>query len=270
MQPYEIGKKISENYIAFSPGFNDAMKQKYLRKIADSVLIDREYMLLLPQPNSLQLIEKMKRKLNGTAFLGEESSLQSFKKNATDKKIIHLATHGEFNNIRPEKSKLIFAKNGDEHVIDSNALYLEDIYGLKINTQLAILAACESGRPGYEDGEGMVSFAHALNYAGSENILTSLWKTDEQSSCKIIQLFLNNIEQKMPLTKALQQAKLQYLQNAEGRTIAPAYWAGFILMGNNTMIDIDQSGYPIYWYSVGLLIIIATFIFLRFLKQKGR
>lgn len=270
LQPYEIGKKMSENYIAFSPGFNDAMKKEYSRKIADSVLIDREYMLLLPQPNSLQLIEKMKRKFNGTAFLGEESSLQSFKKNATDKKIIHLATHGEFNNIRPEQSKLIFAKNENEHVIDSNALYLKDIYGLELNTQLAILAACETGRPGYEDGEGMVSFAHALNYAGSENILTSLWKTDEQSSCKIIQLFLNNIEQKLPLTKALQQAKLQYLQDAEGRTIAPPYWAGLILMGNNTMIELGYQSDTFYWWIIGFLFIVTTYIFLSFLKQKRR
>ena len=58
-----------------------------------------------------------------------------------------------------------------------------------MSSNLAILTACETGKPTYQAGEGMISLAHAFNYAGSESILTSLWKIDEQSSAVIIESF---------------------------------------------------------------------------------
>ena len=60
-------------------------------------------------------------------------------------------------------------------------------------SNLTILSACESGKPGYQDGEGMVSLAHAFNYAGSQRILMALWKIDEQSSSRITEFFIENI-----------------------------------------------------------------------------
>jgi len=83
-----------------------------------------------------------------------------------------------------------------------------------------MLTACESGKPGYQDGEGMISLAHAFNYAGSESILTGLWKIDEQASAMLLDLFYENLADGLPKDEALRQAKLSYLQQAEGRMLA--------------------------------------------------
>jgi CHAT domain-containing protein len=69
----------------------------------------------------------------------------------------------------------------------------------------------------------MISLAHSFNYAGSESILTSLWKIDEQSSAQIIENFYGYIKKGLPKDEALQKAKLDYIATASGRTIAPQY-----------------------------------------------
>jgi len=123
----------------------------------------------------------MQDKLGGEVFVNNGSTQSSFRENADNKKIVHIGTHAEFNNEKPELSRLIFSKNTDSSA-DNNSLILYDIYNCNINTDLTILTACESGKPGYQDGEGMIALAHAFNYAGSKSILTSLWPVDEESA----------------------------------------------------------------------------------------
>ena len=113
---------------------------------------------------------------NGQSFLNENASKQLFINKAREHKIIHIGTHAESNNLNPELSRLVFAKNiTDTLNLDDNYLYNYEIYNIDLSSELAILTACETGKPGYQPGEGMISLAHAFNYAGSESILTSLW-----------------------------------------------------------------------------------------------
>ncbi|MCB0427212.1 MAG: CHAT domain-containing protein, partial [Mangrovimonas sp.] len=88
---------------------------------------------------------------------------------------------------------------------------------------------------------------HAFNYAGSESILTSLWKIDEQSSATILTSFYDYLAQGLSKDKALQLAKLDYLSQAKGRTLEPQYWAGMILMGNTAPIDMQTAQTPWLW-----------------------
>jgi len=241
------------NYVAFAPGFSDENKTAYQQSIKDSGRLDRQYMTLLPQPYTKSLVQKIQDKLGGDIFLGNGSTKTSFKQNAGNNRIVHIGTHAEFNNEKPELSRLIFSKNTDS-VAANNSLFLYDIYNCNINTDLTILTACESGKPGYEDGEGMVSLAHAFNYAGSKSILTSLWPVDEQSASFITEKFIENLAAKIPAGEALQQAKLVYLQQADGRMKSPVYWAGLVLMGDaGTVMLSPKSNYEKWFWLTGIL-----------------
>src|SRR5690606_33331199 len=58
------GEKILEfdqNFIAFAPGFNKAMKQGYRLAIKDSIFLDRAYLTLLPQPFNTDVVKKFSR-----------------------------------------------------------------------------------------------------------------------------------------------------------------------------------------------------------------
>ena len=254
-----------KDFIAFAPEFNDKMKQDYSIAIKDSISIDETYLSLLPQPFSVDLAKEYSRLFDGDYFINENASKQVFKNEANEHKIIHIGTHAESNNISPELSRLIFAKNIED---EDNSLYTFEIYNENLNSNLAILTACETGKPTYQSGEGMISLAHAFNYAGSESILTSLWKIDEKASSEIIEFFYENIKDGLPKDKALQQAKLNYIKNAEGRTIAPQYWAGLVLIGNTTPIDLTASSSTIIWYILSALLLIFATVYLIKTSKK--
>jgi len=251
------------NFIGFAPGFDDSMKERYQMTIQDSISIDKTYLTLLPQPHSLELTKDFSKHFNGSSYLNEKSTEQVFKERAKEHKIIHIGTHAESNNITPELSRLIFAKEiTDSASSDDNSLYTFEIYNTNLSANLAILTACETGKPTYQAGEGMISLAHAFNYAGSESILTSLWKIDELSTAEIIHEFYNNISNGLDKDEALQKAKLSYLEKAEGREMDPEYWAGLVLIGDTSPIVIGSDSNSLWYWILGVVLIILLLYFL--------
>ncbi|RYG26234.1 MAG: CHAT domain-containing protein, partial [Chitinophagaceae bacterium] len=155
-------RKKNGNFAAFVPAFSDDVKKEYMTALqADTLRADNEYLSLLPLPFSVDLARNMQRKMGGVLFEGNESTPFAFRSNAGNKSIIHIGTHAEANNLHPEYSRLIFAKDF-AHAADSNAVFLYDIYNYDLGSDLTVLTACDTGRPGLNDGEGMISMAHAF------------------------------------------------------------------------------------------------------------
>lgn len=260
----ENGIDYGNSFVAFAPEFTQKMKQDYEMTITDSIHLDKTYLTLLPQPFSLDLAEQFSNRFSGNVFLNEKATKQVFFKFAKEHKIIHIGTHAESNNANPELSRLVFAKNISEaDEVDDNYLYTYEIYDYDLSSDLAILTACETGKPTYQPGEGMISLAHAFNYAGSRSILTSLWEIDEQSSMEIVASFYRYLAHGKPKDLALRNAKLDYLSKAEGRTLHPQYWSGLVLMGDIGPISIGSS---ISWWlwavvSIGFLTLILLVLF---------
>lgn len=257
------------DFIAFAPEFNEEMKENYKISITDSINIDKTYLKLIPQPFATDLAKEYSNLFNGTSFLNENASKQIFTEQAKEHKIIHIGTHAESNNLSPELSRLIFAKNTTDSISSAdNSLYTYEIYNQNLSSNLAILTACETGKPSYQSGEGMISLAHAFNYAGSESILTSLWKIDEQSSATIVENFYGYLKKGLPKDEALQKAKLDYIASAEGRIITPQYWAGLVLIGDTSPI-VFQSSHLLYWLLGTVLIIIIIILVKRKLSKNS-
>jgi len=253
----------SNDFIAFAPEFNDQMKENYKFTISDSVNIDNTYLTLLPQPFTADLVKESSKLFDGSSFTNENASKQVFTRQAKEHKIIHIGTHAESNNISPELSRLIFAKTINDTISsEDNSLYTYEIYNQNLSSNLAILTACETGKPTHQAGEGMISLAHAFNYAGSESILTSLWKIDEKSSPQIIENFYSYIKKGLPKDEALQKAKLDYIATAKGRTLAPQYWAGLVLIGDTAPINLQTSSNFVFWL-MGMLLIILIVVLIK-------
>ncbi|MFK7756275.1 MAG: CHAT domain-containing protein [Flavobacteriales bacterium] len=248
---------------AFAPGFNDEMKSNYQSSLTDSLSFDFDYLSLLPQPFALSLAEESVDKFGGSAFLQQNSTASNFFSNAGGNNIIYIGTHAESNNINPQLSKFIFAKESGS---EENEIYNYQIYNTNLKSNLAILTACETGKPTYQPGEGMISMAHAFNYAGSKSILTSLWKIDEKSNVKIVELFYAELEKGVSKDVALQRAKLAYLNTEEGRTLNPRYWSGLVLMGDTSAMPLHFTG-SIWWILALSLVLVIIIAFL--MRKKG-
>ena len=255
---------IQSNFVGFAPGFFDDMKSSYLSAVKDSFRVDYSYLKLIPQPFTEQLLEGLEDQMNGTVYSKQMSTLEQFSKEAGKHRIIHIGTHAESNNLTPEFSRLIFAKNGTK---EENSLYAKDIYAMDLSSELAVLMACETGKPTYQPGEGMISLAHAFNYAGSKSLLTGLWKIDEEASTKIAENFYRYIAQGMQKDESLRLAKLDYLASANGRALSPEFWAGLILIGNADKINLESSSQNLFIY-IALSIVLLLVLSLLYSRNK--
>lgn len=266
IEPSQSLENAKDNFVGFSPEFSDEQKKQYSASIkSDSLHLDNTYLSLLPLPFTTSLTKKIKGDLGGSLFLNNESTINTFRTKAGGHSIIHIGTHAESNNNHPEYSRLIFAKDPQTSNAE-NSVYLFDIYNCDLRSDLSILTACESGKPGYQDGEGMLSMAHAFNYAGSQSILTALWKIDEQVSTFITDQFYKNLQAGMSKDVALQQAKLHYLKNNEGRLLAPQYWAGLVIMGDTSPVQLKPA-YSKWWWIGGAAIAVALIAFFWYRRK---
>lgn len=257
---------FKSNFVAFAPGFIDRMKTEYLSGLKDSLYMDRAYLTLIPQPFTLALVKKVKSLFGGSLYVEDQSTVSRFKESAGSNRIIHIGTHAESNNLSPAFSKLIFSKESKgESFPEDNSLYAFDIYNIDLRAKLAVLTACETGKNTFDPGEGMVSLAHAFNYAGSESLLIGLWKIDEKASSIIVEEFYQNLSNGLDKAEALQKAKLHYLTIAKGRELSPDFWAGLILMGDPGPMVFERT---VKWWVY--LVVLAAIAILLIAWRKSR
>jgi CHAT domain-containing protein len=158
----------------------------------------------------------------------KQASESNFKLEDLNKyRYLHLATHGIVNESEPALSR-IFLNPGQN---EDGSLYAGEIYNLKINADLVTLSACETGLGKVAKGEGIVGLSRALQYAGANNIIVSLWQVaDESTSQMMIDFYKYNLSNDHHgYNEALRQAKLGLLNSEEYNS--PYYWAPFILVG---------------------------------------
>ncbi|WP_075348763.1 CHAT domain-containing protein [Algoriphagus marinus] len=257
-------QSYKSNFVAFAPGFFDEMKAEYLSSIKDSLQIDRSYMKLIPQPFTERLVDKLKKLFGGTVYSQKTSTRDQFAEEAGQYRVLHIGTHAESDNLSPEFSRLIFAKTSEN---EENSLFAKDIYQMDLSSELAVLIACETGKPIYQPGEGMISLAHAFNYAGSKSLLIGLWKIDEEASSKIAASFYEYLADGMSKDEALRQAKLDYLSIAEGRALSPEFWAGLITMGDSSPIVL-QPVRNLKWLLGFAFVILLGVLLLIYIRKK--
>ncbi len=156
-------------------------------------------------------------------------------------KILHFATHGFVNEEKPELSGILFAQDTSTvikslpHLLaqqNEGILYQSEIYNLNFNADLVVLSACETGLGKITKGEGVIGLTRALLYAGSKNIIVSLWSVNDKSTSKLMISFYENLltEKKQDkFAKNLSEAKRKMIK--DGNYSHPYFWSPFILIG---------------------------------------
>ncbi len=157
----------------------------------------------------------------------QESALKTeqFKKS----KYIHFATHGVVNETSPELSQIFLAATAEQK--EDGNLYSGEIYNLAINADLVTLSACQTGLGKITKGEGIIGLTRALLYAGSRNVVVSLWKVADESTAILMIDFYKVLLEKHRgnFSASLRQAKINMIN--EGKFSKPYYWSPFVLIG---------------------------------------
>lgn len=168
--------------------------------------------------------------LPGRTFTGEQATKQQFLANLNRYPVVHLATHAIADTGNSTASFIAFYPQCRQP--GGDALYLEELYGLQMDaTRLLIISACETGHGQLVTSEGVLSLTRGFAYAGCASIVNSFWKADDEATAAILHRFHTYLQKGYTKSKALRQAKLDYLHsNALHKT--PEYWAHLILTGD--------------------------------------
>jgi CHAT domain/Tetratricopeptide repeat len=138
-----------------------------------------------------------------------------------DATLIHLATHAFFDADNPLESGIVLA---------DGVLTAREVLQHRLQADLLILSACESGRVGSLGGEELAGLSQAFLQAGVRSLLVSLWQVDDQATGELIKAFYGARQDGADKALALRQAMTQIQQNP--RWSDTYYWGAFVLVGD--------------------------------------
>ncbi len=141
--------------------------------------------------------------------------------------LLHFAAHGLVDDREPAYSGLLL---GAEPASDDDGLLqVHEIFDLRLDAELVVLSACDTGLGKPVRGEGILGLSRAFFYAGATSLVVSLWPVADASSGELMQAFYRHLQNGAGKAEALAAAKRELL--ASDRYAHPFYWAPFILVG---------------------------------------
>lgn len=145
-------------------------------------------------------------------------------------RILHFATHSQFDNEHPELSGVVLSCVDENGRPRNGFLRLNDIYNLRLNSDLVVLSACETALGAEIKGEGLIGLTRAFLYAGSPRVVATLWKIDDRATAG----FMDHFYEAMLIRGERPAAALRSAQIAmwkETGSAVPYDWAAFSLQG---------------------------------------
>jgi CHAT domain-containing protein len=193
----------------------------------------------------------------------DETALKEVVKGVRHPRVLHVATHGFF--LADQKatlrsgalaqednrssgmedpmlrSGLLFAgadrtlrgdpaaEDVDDGVLTAYEASTLDLQG----TELVVLSACETGLGEQQKGEGVFGLRRALQEAGAEAVLMSMWSVPDRETQELMTKFYGHWLSGMEKHEALRRAQLEereIVQKRYGKDL-PYYWGAFVLVG---------------------------------------
>lgn len=224
---------------------------------------------LTPLPGSREEIQLLADRFRGEFWQGSAARESRFKERAADFGLLHITTHTLINELFPSFSRLVFAE--EERGKGDGILNVYELYGMRLHAELVVLSACNTGIGVIKEGEGIASLARAFAYAGSPNLIMSLWPVKDNTTPKLMAHFYDSLSVGRPKGEALRQAKLAYLQQENDLFLHPYYWGGFIYTGDRRPIALQESGgIGNRWLYLGFALFFAAGSFIWWRRRRGR
>ena len=144
--------------------------------------------------------------------------------------IVHLATHGIFDNKDPGASGILLSRFDRQGRQVDGFLALHDIYRMRLPVDLIVLSGCDTALGAPIEGEGLVGMVRAFMHAGARRIVASHWKVEDEATAVLMRrLYHHMFRQGLTPAAALRAAQLDLRSN--GLWSSPFYWAAFSIQG---------------------------------------
>ena len=189
------------------------------------VLKDGEtYEQLESLPSAEQEAKAIAQLLNTKAIVGDQATKVDIIQQLPKSRLIHLATHGLLDDIRQLGVPGAIALAPSKH--DDGFLTSSEILNLKLNAELVVLSACNTGR-GKITGDGVIGLSRALITSGVPSIIVSLWSVPDTPTSVLMSEFYRQLAGNPDKAQALRKAMLTTMKQYP----QPINWAAFTLIG---------------------------------------
>lgn len=158
-------------------------------------------------------------------LLGADATPAAVLAQGPNTRILHLACHGLLEPEEPYASGLALSPTAGN---DGLLLGYQIVKDLKLNADLVVLSACQTGLGKSEGIEGVDGLARAFQFAGAKAVMVSLWSVADESTSEFMQGFYSALKEGKPKDEALQAAEIAIRKKFPH----PYYWAPFILEGS--------------------------------------
>ena len=224
---------IDQHAIVTSPAIqileSTHQQQKQIRgKAKETIVVGNPS----PMPGNFASIKGTEEEANTVArqlkvqpLTGMQATEKNVRQRLTQAKLIHLATHGTFNDKDPLQGLIALAPSTDGY---DGLLTAEKILNLddSLNAELVVLSACDTGR-GKISGDGVIGLSRSWMAAGVPSMIVSLWQVPDQQGTPLLMKTFYRKNKNLDKAQALREAML----TTKAKYPEPKYWAAFTLIG---------------------------------------
>lgn len=139
--------------------------------------------------------------------------------------VVHLATHGVYDDRAPMFSALLTAGPKGE----PTRLAVYEFPDMNIRAHTVILSACETGKGKITGGDEILGLTQSILLAGADTVVSSLWQVSDASTVLLMQGFHRRLLAGVSPARALRESALDVRKQYPD----PFYWAPFVVTGAN-------------------------------------
>ncbi|MFK7922255.1 MAG: CHAT domain-containing protein [Bacteroidia bacterium] len=231
-------RKLQTKVLAFAPSFPSMEQAQFASSRRQ----------LSPLAHNQSEVNQLSRYFSGQTYLAAAASEGEFKQQAASYDIIHIASHALVNDQNPLYSHINFTPGADS--LEDGVLELAELFNLQLQAEMVVLSACETGLGKLQQGEGIVSLARGMSYAGANSVLTTLWQVNDAATADLMARFYAELDQGESKDAALRNAKIAYLSESDQLSAHPFYWAAYVPIGD--MRPLTQTNWSIIFLLLGL------------------
>ena len=156
-------------------------------------------------------------------YQGRNCNKEKFLKLSDQKSdILHISVHGHGSAAERQNLYLLFRAEEKQ-----DTLFAYELLHKTNGPPLVVLAACESGKGKYEEGEGDYTLARYFLQSGTQKVIRSLWNLDDTAGSLMMRSFYQNLSSSNEPAISLQQAKIELLEKYPNFA-HPYFWGGVI------------------------------------------
>lgn len=196
---------------------------------------------LAPLPETAEEVRRVGQRLNADAssiLLAGAASEANLRRQALgDYNVLYFATHGLLPGelrCQSEPGLALTPPSGaNPSPGDDGLLEASEIARLKLNAELVVLSACNTGAGGGRlGGESLSGLADAFFHAGARTLVVTHWQVSSNAAVSLMTGFFDRLGPRLGngIAESLREAQLALA--SQPQTAHPFYWAAFTVMGD--------------------------------------